>query len=39
MIQVAPNMKKGPDALGAAENESGSAKREKGTERPRYLRK
>jgi hypothetical protein len=30
------NVKKEPDALGTAENESGSAKREKGTRRPRY---
>jgi hypothetical protein len=29
----------GPDALGTAENESGSAKHEKGSRRPRYRRK
>jgi hypothetical protein len=32
-------MKMVPDALGIAENESGRAKREKGTRRPRYRRK
>jgi hypothetical protein len=32
-------MKTGTDALGSAENESGRAKREKGTGRPRYRRK
>jgi hypothetical protein len=29
-------VKTGPDALGTAENESGSAKLENGTRRPRY---
>jgi hypothetical protein len=32
-------MKKGPYALGTAENESGSKKHENGTRRPRYRRK
>jgi hypothetical protein len=32
-------MKTGPDALGTAENESGSAKQEKGTCYHRYCRK
>jgi hypothetical protein len=32
-------MKTGPDALGTAKNESGSAKREKRTRRPRYPQK
>jgi hypothetical protein len=32
-------MKMGPDALGTAENESGRAKHEIGTRRPRYRRK
>jgi hypothetical protein len=32
----AQNMKTGPDALGTAENESGSAKHENDTRRPRY---
>jgi hypothetical protein len=35
----AQNMKKGQDALGTAGNESGSAKHENGTRRPRYRRK
>jgi hypothetical protein len=35
----AQNMKMGPDALGTAENMSGSAKYENGTGRPRYRRK
>jgi hypothetical protein len=33
------NMKMGPDTLNTAGNESGSAKQEKGTRRPRYRRK
>jgi hypothetical protein len=33
------NMKTGPDALGTIENDSGSAKHENGTRRPRYRRK
>jgi hypothetical protein len=37
--QGAQNMKKGPDALGTAENESGTAKHKNGTRRPRYRRK
>jgi hypothetical protein len=32
----AQNMKTGPDALGIAENESGRAKHENRTRRPRY---
>jgi hypothetical protein len=32
-------MKTGPDSLGTAQNESGSAKHENGTLRPRYHRK
>jgi hypothetical protein len=32
-------MKKGPDTLGTAENESGNAKYEKGTRRTRYHQK
>jgi hypothetical protein len=39
MSTGAPNMKNGPDALGTAENESGSAQHEKGTRRTRYRRK
>jgi hypothetical protein len=39
MSPGAQNMKKGPDALDTAENESGSAKDENGTRRPRYRRK
>jgi hypothetical protein len=39
MSPDAQNMKTGPDALGTAENESGSAKHEKGTRRPPYRRK
>jgi hypothetical protein len=35
----ASNMKTGPDAPSTAENESGSAKHENGTRRPRYRRK
>jgi hypothetical protein len=34
----AQNMKMGPDTLGIAENESGRAKLENGTRRPRYRR-
>jgi hypothetical protein len=37
--QGAQNMKNGLDALGTAENESGSAKHGNGTRRPRYGRK
>jgi hypothetical protein len=33
------NTKTGPDALGTAENVSGSAKEENGTRRPRFRRK
>jgi hypothetical protein len=33
---VVQNMKMGPDALGTVEKESGSAKHESGTRRPRY---
>jgi hypothetical protein len=33
------DMKTGLEALGTDENESGSAKHEKGTRRPRYRRK
>jgi hypothetical protein len=32
------NMKMGPDTLGTAENQSGRAKLENGTRRPRYRR-
>jgi hypothetical protein len=32
----AQNMQTGPDVLGTVENESGSAKLENGTRRPRY---
>jgi hypothetical protein len=32
-------MKTGPEVLGTAENESGGAKHENGTRRPRYCRK
>jgi hypothetical protein len=32
-------MKMGPDALGSAQNENGSAKHENGTRRPSYVRK
>jgi hypothetical protein len=39
MSHGAQNKKKGPYALSTVENESGGAKREKGTPRPRYLRK
>jgi hypothetical protein len=39
MSQGAQNMKKGPNALATVENESGSAKHENGTRRPRYRRK
>jgi hypothetical protein len=39
MSPGAQNMKNGPFALGTVENESGSAKHEKGTRRPRYRRK
>jgi hypothetical protein len=35
----AQNMKTGPGAIGTAQNESGSAKHENGTRRPRYRRK
>jgi hypothetical protein len=35
----AQNVKTGPDALGTAENESGTTKDENGTRRPRYCRK
>jgi hypothetical protein len=35
----AQNMKTGPEALGTVENESGSVKKENGTQRPRYRRK
>jgi hypothetical protein len=35
----AQNIKTGLDALGTVENESGSAKHENGTRRPRYRRK
>jgi hypothetical protein len=35
----AQNKKTGPDALGSSENESGHAKHENGTRRPRYHRK
>jgi hypothetical protein len=38
-VLVAQNMKTGPDALCTVENESGSAKHENGTRRPRYRRK
>jgi hypothetical protein len=36
MIPGAQNMKKGPDALGTAENEYGRAKHDNETRRPRY---
>jgi hypothetical protein len=36
MSPRAQNMKTGPDVLGTAENESGSAKLKNGTRRPRY---
>jgi hypothetical protein len=36
MSPGAQNMKTGPDVLDTAENESGSAKLENGTRRPRY---
>jgi hypothetical protein len=39
MIPGAQNMKTGPDALGTVENESGGAKHENMTLRPRYRRK
>jgi hypothetical protein len=39
MSPGAQNMKSGPDDLGTAENEFGSAKYENGTQRPRYRRK
>jgi hypothetical protein len=39
MSSGAQNMKTGPEAYYIAENESGSAKRENGTRRPRYRRK
>jgi hypothetical protein len=39
MIPGAQNMKTEPDAIGTAENESGSAKHENGTRGPRYRRK
>jgi hypothetical protein len=39
MSPAAQNMKTGPDALGNAENNSGSEKHENGTRRPRYRRK
>jgi hypothetical protein len=39
MGPVMQNMKTGLDALGIAENESGSAKHENGTSRRRYCRK
>jgi hypothetical protein len=39
MSPRAQNMKAGADALGTAEKETGSAKHEKGTRRPRYRRK
>jgi hypothetical protein len=39
MSQGAQDMKTGPDALGTAENESGSAKHENGTRLPRHRRK
>jgi hypothetical protein len=32
-------VKMGPNTLGTIENESGSAKHENGTQRPRYRRK
>jgi hypothetical protein len=35
----AKNIKTGSDALGTAENESGSAKQEKGNRRPQYPQK
>jgi hypothetical protein len=39
MSSAAQNIKIGPDALNTAENESGSAKHENGTRRPRFRRK
>jgi hypothetical protein len=39
MCSGAQNMKRGPVALGTTENESGSAKHENRTRRPRYRRK
>jgi hypothetical protein len=39
MSQDPKNMKKEPDALGIAENESEHAKHENGTRHPRYRRK
>jgi hypothetical protein len=39
MSPRAQNLKKGPDALGTAENEYGSVKHENGTRRLRYRRK
>jgi hypothetical protein len=39
MSTGAQNMKMGQDALGTAENESGSLKLENETRRPRYRRK
>jgi hypothetical protein len=39
MSPGAQNMKTGPDTLGTTENESGSAKHENKTRRPRYRRK
>jgi hypothetical protein len=39
MSPEAQNLKKEPDTLGTVENESASAKHEKGTRRPRYCRK
>jgi hypothetical protein len=39
MSPSAQNMKSGLDALSIAENDSGGAKLENGTQRPRYRRK
>jgi hypothetical protein len=39
IIPGTQNMKTGPEALDNAKNESGSAKHENGTRRPRYGRK
>jgi hypothetical protein len=39
MSMSAQNVKKGPDALGTAENGSGRAKLKNGTSHPRYRRK
>jgi hypothetical protein len=39
MSQGAQNMNTGPDALYTAENESGRAKHEIGSRRPRYCQK